>query len=149
MRVMVLVKANQDYEAGVLPSTEMISQMGKFNEELVKAGVMRAGEGPPAQLQGQTDPLFRGPADRDRWSLQRDQGIGWRFLALAGAVNGRSCRVAQARSLRPGPFPGDEEIEIRPVFAPEDFAPSDPTGELMEAEERVRAQGEENAKRRP
>ena len=59
MRVMVIVKANKESEAGVLPDTEILSKMGKYNEQLVKAGIMLAGRRPAAELEGQTSPILR------------------------------------------------------------------------------------------
>jgi hypothetical protein len=86
MRFMVIVKASKDSEAGVLPSRELLAEMGKFNEELAKAGVMLAGE----------------EADCYRWALCRDQGVGRRLLALAGEIEGRGYRMAQAGSVSGG-----------------------------------------------
>ena len=81
MRFMVLVKASKESEAGVMPSEEMLAEMGKFNEELVKAGVMLAGEGLP-QLEGGAGQVRR-QADGDRRSVRRDEGVGRRLLAVA------------------------------------------------------------------
>ena len=80
MRFMVIVKANKDSEAGVMPSTEMLAAMGKFNEELVKAGVMQGGEGLQPSSKGHAS---ASPARRpgDRRAVHRDQGIGSRILA--------------------------------------------------------------------
>jgi len=96
---MVIVKANKDSEAGALPDGKMLAEMGKFNEELVKAGVMLAGEG-PAELEGCARSIHRRKADRNRRALYRVQGAGRRLLALAGQVEGRGDRMDQARSVQ-------------------------------------------------
>jgi hypothetical protein len=133
MRVMVIVKANKDSEAGILPTEEMLAAMGKYNEELVKAGVMLAGEG---LLQGQARHLLRGQEIRQRWPLRRDQGAHRRLLAVAGEEHGGGRRVAEAR-----PLDGGAEVEIRPVYEAEDFG-EEFTPELRAQEERLRAEVE-------
>jgi hypothetical protein len=136
MRVMVLVKANEESEAGVLPSGELLTEMGKFNEELVKAGVMLAGEGlqPSSkgvrvQFSGGKRTVVDGPFAETKeliagfwlWEVKSlDEAIEW---------------------LKRAPFE-DTEVEIRQVFETEDFAASDPTGEIRAAEERLRQQVE-------
>ena len=121
MRFMILIKANKDTEAGVLPSQELLAEMGKFNEELVKAGVMLAGEGLQASSKGArvkfvgnkrivTDGPF--PETKELiagfwiWKVKNKQeAIDW----------AKRC---------PNPTPGtDAEIEIRQIFEPEDFGP--------------------------
>jgi hypothetical protein len=134
MRFMVIVKANKDSEAGVMPSTELLTAMGKFNEEMVKAGVMLAGEGlnPSSngvriKYSGNNRTVTNGPfAGTDDlvagfWLIQvksRDEAIEW---------------------MKRAPFDGGSEIEIRQVFSPEDFGDA-LTPELREQEERLRAQ---------
>jgi hypothetical protein len=147
MRVMVLVKANQDYEAGVLPSTEMISQMGKFNEELVKAGVMLAGEGLQPSSKGKRIRFSAGQRTVIDGPFSETKELVGGFWLWQVRSMGEAVEWLKRAPFGQGPFPENEEVEIRQVFSPEDFAPSDPTGELMQAEERLRAQGEENAKR--
>ena len=118
MRVMVLVKASAGDRGGRdAPSQELLAEMGKFNEELVKAGVMLAGDGLQPSSQG-TRVRFDGDrAHGDRRAVRRDQGARRRLLDLAGQVDGRGRRVGQAL-LRSD---GAREVEIRPVFEAEDF----------------------------
>ena len=134
MRFMVIVKANKDSEAGVMPSTEMFAAMGKFNEELVKAGMMEAGEG--------LHPSSRGA----RVKYQGGQGTPTRgpFPLTNDLVSG--FWLIKAKSLdeaidwmKRAPFDGGAEIEIRQVFSPEDFGDALPP-ELREQEARLRAQ---------
>jgi len=137
MRVMVLIKADERSEAGVLPDEKLLTDMGNYNEELVKAGVMLAGEG--------LHPSSRGK--RVRLSGERRVLIDGPFTETKELVAG--FWLWQVRSLEeaiewvkrmPNPMPGTEpEIEIRPVFEAEDFAPSDPTGEVRAQEERLRS----------
>jgi hypothetical protein len=145
MRVMVIVKASKDSEAGVLPSQEILTEMGKFNEELVKAGVMLAGEGLRPSSAGA----------RVRFAGNKRTVIDGPFTETKELIAGfwlwqvRSMEEAIEWAKRiPNPQPGEEatEVEIRPVFETEDFAASDPTGEVRRAEERLRA---EVARRRP
>jgi hypothetical protein len=132
MRFMVIVKANKDSEAGVLPSQEMLAEMGKFNEELVKAGVMLAGEGLQASSKGA----------RVKFSGGKTTVIDGPFPETKELVAGywmwqvKSKREA-IEWLKRAPFE-DTEVEIRQVFETEDFAPSDPTGELRKQEEDLR-----------
>jgi hypothetical protein len=137
MRVMVIIKANQDTEAGVLPSQQLLTEMGKFNEELVKAGVMLAGEG--------LHPSSRGK--RVRFSETKRTVIDGPFTEAKELIAG--FWLWQVKSMEeaiewvkrcPNPHNKEFEIEIRQVFELADFAPSDPTGELRAAEERLRAQ---------
>jgi hypothetical protein len=134
MRFMILVKANPESEAGTLPSMEELEEMGRFNEEMVNAGIMLAGEGlhPSSngariRYDGTNRTVVDGPFTETKelvagfWIIQvksRDEAIEW---------------------MKRVPF-RDGEIEIRQVFETEDFAPSDPTGELREAEHRLREQ---------
>ena len=89
MRVMVLVKADKDSEAGVMPSEELLAEMGKYNEELVKAGIMLAGEGLQPSSKGARVRFSGDQADRDRRAVRRDQGADRRLLAVAGASRWR------------------------------------------------------------
>ncbi|MGH7937555.1 MAG: YciI family protein [Chthoniobacterales bacterium] len=134
MRVMVIVKANKDSEAGVMPSPKLLAEMGKFNEELVKAGVMQAGEGlkPTAQgarvtFSGPKREVSQGPFPESKdlvagfwlWQVKsKDEAIEW---------------------LKRAPFE-DATVEIRPLYEAEDFAASDPTGEQRQNEARLRAE---------
>jgi hypothetical protein len=137
MRFMVIVKADKDSEAGVLPSQELLAEMGKYNEELVKAGIMLAGEGLQASSKGA----------RVRFSGNKRTVIDGPFSETKELIAGfwlwqvRSKEEAIEWVKRaPNPFPGKEsEIEIRQVFEAEDFGPEF-TPELREQEERLRKQ---------
>jgi hypothetical protein len=136
MRVMVLIKANKDSEAGVLPSEKLLTEMGKFNEELVKAGVMLAGEGLHASSKGK----------RVRFSGGKQTVIDGPFAEtkelLAGfwiwKVKSMDEAIGWVRRI-PNPESQDGEVEIRPVVEAEDFG-AEFTPELREQEERLRAQ---------
>jgi hypothetical protein len=141
MRFMVMVKATADSEAGVMPSEELLAAMGNYNEELVKAGVMLAGEG--------LHPSSRGA--RVRFSGRERTVVDGPFAETKELVAG--FWILQTKSLDeciewvkrcPNPMPGDSEIEIRQVFEAEDFG-EEFTPELREQEERLRAQAAENA----
>lgn len=138
MRFMVLVKANKDSEAGVMPSETLLAEMGRFNEELVKAGVLLAGEG--------LHPSSKGA--RISFSGGKRRVIDGPFAETRELVAG--FWLIQVKSLEeaiewmkrcPNPFEGDEEseIEIRQVFEAEDFG-AEFTPELREQEERLRAE---------
>ncbi len=137
MRFMVIVKATKDSEAGVLPSAQLLSDMGKFNEQLVKAGVMLAGEGLQASSKGA----------RVRFSGDKRTVIDGPFPETKELIAGfwlwkvKSKKEAIEWVKRcPNPFPGQEsEIEIRQVFEPEDFGDALPA-EVKEQEERLRNQ---------
>ena len=134
MRFMVIVKASRDSEAGVMPSTELLTAMGKFNEEMAKAGVIEAGEGLHPTVKGARikyaggqSSVSRGPFNLTSdlvagfWVIKTkslDEAIGW---------------------MKRAPFDGGAEIEIRQVFSTEDFGEA-LTPELREQEERLRAQ---------
>jgi hypothetical protein len=143
MRVMVMVKATKNSEAGKLPDEKLLTAMGKFNEELVKAGVMLAGEG--------LHPSSRGK--RVRCSGGKKTVIDGPFAETKELVAG--FWIWQVKSLEealewvrrcPDPMPGEEsEIEIRPVFEPEDFG-KELTPELRAQEERLRAEASRNRK---
>jgi hypothetical protein len=118
MKVMVLVKATQDSEAGIMPTQTLLAEMGKFNEELVKAGVMLAGEGLRPSAQGK----------RVRFSGRNRTVIDGPFTETKELVAGfwlwqvRSIEEALEWVKRcPNPMPGDSEIEIRPLFEMEDL----------------------------
>jgi len=137
MKVMVLVKASKDSEAGVMPSEQLLKEMGKFNEELVKAGVMLAGEGLHPSSKGKRV-LFSGP---NRTVVDGPFAETKELVAGFWLWNVKSMEEAVAWLKRcPNPHPQDCEVEIRPLFSPEDFAPSDPTGEIRAAEARLREQ---------
>jgi hypothetical protein len=135
MRFVVMVKATKDSEAGKMPSTKLLEEMGKFNEELVKAGIMLAGEGlhPSSKgvrvrFNGDTRTVIDGPFAETKelvagfwiWQVKsREEAIEWV----------KRC---------PNPHEGESEIEIRQVFEADDFGPA-LTPELREAEERLRA----------
>jgi hypothetical protein len=131
---MVIVKANKDSEAGVLPSKEILTEMGKFNEELVKAGIMLAAEGLQASSKGK----------RVRFSAGKRTVIDGPFSETKELIAGfwlwrvRSMEEA-VEWLKRAPFDGGTEVEIRQVFEAEDFGPEF-TPELREQEERLRAQ---------
>src|ERR1700724_3703633 len=136
MRVMVIVKANKESEAGVLPSQKLLTEMGKFNEELVKAGVLLAAEGLQASKKGK----------RVRFSGANRTAIDGPFAETKELIAGfwlwqvRSMEEALEWVKRcPNPHEGESEIEIRQVFEAEDFG-SELTPELREQEERMRAQ---------
>jgi hypothetical protein len=138
MRFMVLVKANADSEAGVLPGEELLTEMGRYNEELVKAGVMVAGEGLHSSSKG-ARVRFSGSERTvvDGPFAETKELIAGFWIFQVGSLEEAIEWVKRA----PNPMPGTEsEIEIRQIFDAEDFAPVDPTGELRAAEERLRAQ---------
>ena len=134
MRVMVLVKATKDSEAGIMPGAELLEAMGKFNEELVNAGVMLAGEGlhpssngKRVRFDGPSRTVIDGPFAETRelvagfwlWQVEdMDEALAW----------AKRC---------PNPMPGPSEIEIRPVFEAADFGEA-LTPELAEQEARLR-----------
>ena len=135
MRFMIIVKATKDSEAGVMPSEQLLSEMGKFNEELVKAGVMLAGEG--------LHPSSKGA--RVRFSGAKRTVIDGPFAETKELVAGywlwqvKSKQEAIEWVKRcPNPMKGESEIEIRQVFEAEDFG-AEFTPELREQEERLRA----------
>ncbi|HJU09164.1 MAG TPA: YciI family protein [Rhodanobacteraceae bacterium] len=134
MRVMVLVKANADSEAGVMPSRELLEAMGKYNEELVKAGVMLEGEGlhPTSkavrvQFNGKQRHVIDGPFTETK-ELVAGYWL-WQVKSMDEAVEW----------LKRAPFDGGETVEIRPVFEAEDFGEA-LTPELREQETRLREQ---------
>jgi len=140
MKVMVLVKADKDSEAGQLPSEQVLAAMGKYNEQLVNAGVMLAGEGlhpsskgARVKFTGTKTSVIDGPFTEAKeliagfwlWQVKNmDEAIEW---------------------LKRAPFQ-DTEVEIRPVFETEDFASSDPSGDLRAAEARLHARTQASSK---
>ena len=133
MRFMVIVKASRDSEAGVMPSTEMLTAMGKFNAELVKAGVIEAGEGLHPTSKGARIKYSggQGSVSRGPFALSDDL-VGGFWL-----INTKSLDEA-IEWMKRAPFPAGE-IEIRQVLSAEDFG-DQLTPELREQEERLRAQ---------
>ena len=136
MKFMVLVKASKDSEAGAMPDTKLLAAMGKYNEELVKAGVMLAGEG--------LHPSSKGV--RVRFSGSKRTVINGPFSATNELVAGFWLWRVKSREEAiewlkrcPNPHPGECEVEIRPVFEAEDFG-KELTPELRAQEERLRAQ---------
>jgi hypothetical protein len=132
MRFMVIVKANKDSEAGVLPDAKILSAMGKYNEELVKAGVMLAGEG--------LQPSSKGA--RVRFSGGKKSVIDGPFAETKELVAGFWLWQVKSKQeaiewLKRAPF-DDAEVEIRQVFETADFAPVDPTGEIRKQEDDLR-----------
>jgi hypothetical protein len=136
MKFMVLVKATKDSESGVLPDEKLLTEMGKYNEELVKAGIMLAGEGlhpsskgARVKFSGTKRTVMDGPFTETKelvagfwlWQVKsKEEAIEWV----------KRC---------PNPMPGESEIEIRQIFEPEDFGDAF-TPELREQEARLRAQ---------
>ena len=139
MRVMVLVKADKDSEAGVMPSEQLLTDMGNYNEELVKAGVMLAGEG--------LHPTSKGK--RVRFSGDKKTVIDGPFAETKELIAGfwiwKVNSIDEAVEwLKRAPFQ-ETEIEIRPIFEAEDFG-AEFTPELREQEDRLRAQMEQQQK---
>jgi len=138
MRVMVLVKASEESEAGAMPSEQILADMGKYNEELARAGVMLAGDGLHPSSKGK----------RVRFSADQKTVIDGPFTETKELIAGYW--IWQVRSmeeavewLKRAPFGGGAEVEIRPVFEAEDFG-AEFTPELREQEDRVRARAEQN-----
>ena len=136
MRFMIMVKADKNSEAGMMPSKELLAEMGKYNEELVKAGIMLAGEGLQASSKGV----------RVRFSGGSRTVIDGPFTETKELIAGfwlwqvRSMEEAMEWVKRcPNPSEGESEIEIRRVFEADDFGP-ELTPELREQEERLRKQ---------
>ena len=139
MRFMIIVKATKDSEAGVMPSTQLLTEMGEFNEELVKAGVMLAGEG--------LQPSSKGA--RVKFSGDKRTVIDGPFTETKELIAGYwlwQCKSKEEAiewvKRCPNPHEGESEIEIRQVFEAEDFG-AEFTPELREQEERIRAQTEQ------
>jgi len=143
MRFMVMVKATRESEAGVMPSEQMLADMGRYNEELVKAGVMQAGEGlhpsskgARVRFSGKNRSVVDGP-----FAETKELVAGfwlWKCASLQEAIEWvKRC---------PNPMSGDSEIEIRQIFEAEDFGEAF-TPELREQEERQRKQVDDQARR--
>ena len=134
MRVMVIVKANEESEAGVMPSTELLAEMGKYNEELVRNGIMLMGEGlltskegKRVRFEGKKKTVIDGPFAETK-ELVAGFWI-WQVKSMEEAVEW----------LKKAPFDGGTEIEIRRIASAEDFG-DELTPELREQEERTRKQ---------
>ena len=136
MRFMILIKASKDSEAGKMPSTELLTAMGNYNEQLVKAGIMMAGEGlhpssrgARVRFSGKQRSVSKGP-----FGKPEDLVAGfwiWKCKSLDEAIEWvKKC---------PNPMPEDSEIEIRRIFEAEDFG-AELTPELRKQEERLRKQ---------
>ena len=136
MRFMIIVKATRESEAGVLPNEALLAAMGKYNEELVKAGIMQAGEG--------LQPSSKGA--RVKFSGSKRTVVDGPFAETKELIAGFwlwTCKSKEAAiewvKRCPNPMQGDSEIEIRQVFEAEDFG-AEFTPELREQEERLRAE---------
>ena len=141
MRFMVLVKADKDSEAGVMPTKEQLTDMGKFNEELVKAGVMLAGEG--------LHPSSKGA--RIRFSGKKRTVLDGPFAETKELVAGFWIWQVKSKQeaiewLKRAPFDGATEVELRQIFEADDFG-AEFTPELRAQEDRIRAQAEANINR--
>lgn len=140
MRVVVLIKANEKTEAGVMPSQQLLAEMGKFNEELVNAGVMLAGEGLHPSVKGARVKCTKGKylVTDGPFIETRELICGfwiWQVKSMAEAIE-------WAKRI-PNPDNEDGEVEIRQIFEADDFG-EEFTPELREQEERLRAQMEAN-----
>jgi hypothetical protein len=134
MRFMVIVKANEESEAGVLPDEKILTDMGKFNEELIRAGVMLAGDGlrpskdgARVRFSGKSRTVTDGP-----FAETKELVAGfwvWKCASKEEAIEW----------LKRAPFDGGTEVELRPIFELEDFAASDPTGDIRRREAEQRA----------
>ena len=143
MRVMVMVKATKNSEAGVLPKAEMFAAMGAFNEQLVKAGIMLEGDGLKPSSHGVRVVFGAGPKRviDGPFAETKELVAGfwvWQVKSMAEAIEWvKRC---------PDPMPGEQsEIEIRPFYEPEDFG-AELTPELRDKFDRLRAEGAERAK---
>ena len=140
MRFMVIVKANKESEAGVMPDEKLLTEMGKFNEELVKAGIMLEGEG--------LHPSSRGT--RVRFSGSKRTVVDGPFAETKELIAGFWIWKVKSKDEAiewvkrcPNPHAGESEIEIRQIFEAADFG-AEFTPELREQEDRLRAQAEQN-----
>jgi hypothetical protein len=142
MKVMVLVKATRDSEAGVMPSQQLLAEMGKFNEALAQAGVLLAGEGlhpsskgARVRFSGKDRTVIDGPFAETK-ELIAGYWL-WQVKSMQEAIDWvKRC---------PNPMPGESAIEIRPVFEPADFGEAF-TPELREQEARLRREAEQRKK---
>jgi uncharacterized protein (TIGR02246 family) len=132
MKVAVFVKATRSSEAGTLPSEQLLADMGKYNEALVNAGIMKAGEGlKPSSLGARVRFSGANRTVTDGPFAETNELVAgfwmWEVESMQEAIEWvKKC---------PNPMDDDSDIEIRPCFAPEDFAPSDPTGRLIQDEQ--------------
>ncbi|MBZ5710522.1 YciI family protein [Nannocystis pusilla] len=143
MKVMVIVKATKNSEAGVMPSENMLAEMGRFNEELVKAGIMLAGDGLHPSVRGKRIQFSAGKRNvvDGPFAETKELIAGywiWQVRSMDEAVEwARRC---------PDPMPGEEsELELRPIFEAEDFG-AEFTPELRAREEALRAELERQQK---
>lgn len=138
MKVMVIIKATQDSETGVMPSEQLLTEMGQYNEELAKAGILLAGEGLHPSSKG-VRVHFSGT---ERTVIQGPFTPSQELIAgyWLWQVNSMEDAIAWVKRC-PNPMPEESEIEIRPVFEAEDFGEA-LTPELREQEDRIRAQVE-------
>ena len=143
MRVMVLVKATPESESAVLPSAELLTEMGKFNEELVKNGIMLSGEGlhpsskgARVRFNGKNRKVIDGPFTEAK-ELVAGFWI-WKVNSMQEAIEwAKKC---------PNPMPGESDLELRPIFEMEDFGDS-ATPEVKAQEERLRSEIERQQKK--
>lgn len=141
MKVMVIVKASKESESGALPSEQILREMGEYNQELVKAGILLAAEGlhPSSngvrvRFSGSKRTVIDGPFAETKELIA---GFWlWKVKSMEEAVEWlKRC---------PNPHNEESDVEIRQVFDPEEFAPQDPTGELRAADARMRKQAAGN-----
>ena len=140
MRVMVIVKANENSEAGVMPSQELLTAMTEYNEQLVNAGIMLSGDGLKASSEGKRI-QFRGNERRviDGPFAEAKELIAGYWVWQVGSMD----EAVQWAKKCPNPHLGDSELEIRPFFEAEDFG-EDFTPELQAREDALRARAEAN-----
>ena len=143
MRFLVMVKANKDSEAGVMPSHELVSAMGRFNEEMAKAGVMLAGEGLHPTSKGARVRFSKGKPTVTRGPFPESKDL----IAGFWMIQAKSLDEALEWMKRsPAPWGGGEgELELRPVFEAEDFPPEVLSPEEAEREEKLRKQLQQKA----
>jgi len=145
MRVMVIIKANKDSEAGVMPSEKLLTEMGKFNEELVNAGIMLAGEGLHPSKKGKRVRFSGGQriVTDGPFTETKDLVGGywiWKVNSIDEAVEWVKRIPFDAET-----SPSDAEVELRPIFEAEDFG-AEYTPELRAQEDRLRAEIEKQTK---
>jgi hypothetical protein len=141
MRFMVLMKANEDTEAGVMPSTDILNAMGKYNEELVKAGVMLAGEGLHPSSKGARVKFADGKATVTDGPFAEAKELIAGFWIIQAKSKDEALEWVK-RIPSPGPGEGEgAEVELRQVFELEDFG-DEATPEVVEREQRLRAETE-------
>ena len=140
MRVMAIVKADENSEAGVMPSEELLRRMGEFNEEMVKAGVMLAGEGlQPSSKGARVKFAGKGRSVVDGPFAEAKELIAGFWLMQVKSMDEAIEWIKRC----PNPMEGESEIEIRQVFEDDDFGEAF-TPELREQEQRIREQAEAN-----